>query len=48
MKPTIGRIVHYRANGKWEAANGAETHPAIVTRVWSETCVNLETDEGAG
>lgn len=33
MKPTVGRIVHYQ--------NGNIFAPAIVTRVWSDTCVNL-------
>lgn len=37
MKPTIGRIVLYRG----VTSNGAEEHPAIVTRVWSDICVNL-------
>lgn len=33
MKPSIGRIVHFVHNG---------VHlPAIVTKVWSDTCVNL-------
>lgn len=34
--PSIGRIVHYRP----EAA-GAEVRPAVITKVWSDTCVNL-------
>jgi hypothetical protein len=33
MKPTIGRIVIYN--------DGARDFPAIVTRVHSDTCVNL-------
>lgn len=52
MKPTIGRIVNYVASdtdkGKMEAArklnggcNEANVLPAIVTAVWSDTCVNL-------
>ena len=37
MKPTIGRIVHFvNKFGK-----GKEVFPAIITNVWSDTCVNL-------
>ncbi len=45
MKPSIGRIVLFRG----EKSNGANEHPAIVTRVWSDTCVNLTVflDNGA-
>lgn len=52
MKPTIGRIVHYKTNAvdksKMEAArklnggcNDSEVLPAIVVAVWSENCINL-------
>lgn len=34
MKPSIGRIVHYVHNTVHFAA--------IVTRVWTDTCVNLQ------
>lgn len=35
MNPSIGRIVHY-----W--FSGASTPvPAVITKVWSDTCVNL-------
>lgn len=37
MKPTIGRIVHFQP-----AIEGAGVHPAIITKVWSDTCVNLQ------
>ncbi len=37
MKPSIGRIVLFRR----ENVNGVDEHPAIITRVWSDTCVNL-------
>jgi hypothetical protein len=40
MRPTIGRIVHF-VN---DFANVQELQhhvPAIITRVWSDTCVNL-------
>ncbi len=39
-EPTIGRIVHYHAP-EAEASNGTQLFAAMVTRVWSETCVNL-------
>lgn len=39
MKPSVGRIVHFRETGK--AWNGSETCPAIITKVHSDTCVNL-------
>lgn len=35
QKPSIGRIVHYIRS------DGAE-YPAIITHVWSDTCVDLE------
>lgn len=43
MVPTVGRIVHYvvpvtsRGNN-----NGAAIAPAVITRVWSDSCVNLQ------
>ena len=44
MKPTIGRIVIYRFAEHERATfnNSAETAPAVITRVWSDTCVNLK------
>lgn len=41
MKPTIGRIVHFRADGALPGDTSA-VRPAVVTRVWSDRCVNLE------
>lgn len=38
MKPTIGRIVHFLANGMMAPGNH---YPAIITHVFSDTCVNL-------
>jgi len=48
MKPTIGRIVHYRTTkddrtvlgntGGWEAS----LLPAIITATHSDTCVNIQ------
>lgn len=48
MKPAIGRTVIYRmgkadqyiAHGN-RLGNGAIEHPAVITRVWSDTCVNV-------
>lgn len=37
QKPSLGRIVLFRSH----ESNGATEHPAIITRVWSDTCVNL-------
>lgn len=43
MIPTVGRIVHFRFP---ELEQGTNNHgplaPAIITRVWSDTCVNLK------
>lgn len=41
MAPTIGRIVIYTQPADEMQRNGCRTHPAIITRVWSEDCVNL-------
>lgn len=40
--PSIGRIVLYRPRGveRFERG-GAEVYPAVITRVWSPTVVNL-------
>ena len=37
QKPSVGRIVLFRK----EPSNGATEHPAIITRVWSDICVNV-------
>ena len=39
MTPSVGRIVHTLVDPTHN--NGADIAPAIVTRVWSDTCVNL-------
>ena len=39
QKPSIGRIVHVIVDPK--ANNGSDVAPAMITRVWSDTCVNL-------
>jgi hypothetical protein len=44
MAPTVGRIVNYWPGTDTEAgsnSNAAGPVPAIITRVWSEVCVNL-------
>jgi hypothetical protein len=39
MQPTVGRIVH---TGDMETtATEARPLAAIITRVWSDTCINL-------
>lgn len=47
QQPTVGRIVHYfPADG---SALDSEPFAAIVTRVWSDECVNLFIcDDGSG
>lgn len=45
MTPTIGRVVIYSFVSKAEAdvaSNGAAEVPAVIVRVWSDTCVNLK------
>lgn len=44
MKPTIGRIVifKYPTNERCHHTNGAIECPAMIVRVWSDTCVNLK------
>lgn len=39
MKPSVGRIVLTPVNPTTN--NGADVAPAIITRVWSDTNVNL-------
>ncbi|MGH9685305.1 MAG: hypothetical protein ACRD4S_17045 [Candidatus Acidiferrales bacterium] len=44
MKPTIGRIVIYKyaKNEQCNHTNHAALCPAVIVRVWSDTCVNLK------
>lgn len=39
MKPSVGRIVLFEIDPTWN--NGATVAPAVITRVWSDTMVNL-------
>jgi hypothetical protein len=46
MTPTIGRIVHYtfpRNSPRADQGNSVpgDVVPAIIVKVWSDTCVNL-------
>lgn len=42
QKPSVGRIVHYHRE-KTDSVDHPLEEPvaAIITRVWSDTCVNL-------
>lgn len=44
MKPTIGRIViYYPTKEEQELLNNYQkAAPAVITSVWSDTCVNLK------
>lgn len=42
MKPTIGRIVHFVQKKPSMYGEGFIHLPAIITAVWSDTCVNLQ------
>lgn len=42
MLPTIGRIVIFRQGTADAPRNGTREHPAIVTRAWTDTNVNLQ------
>lgn len=39
MKPSKGRIVHVAVSP--DRNNGADSAPGIITRVWSDTMINL-------
>lgn len=41
-RPCVGMPVVYIQPDKENAHNGHSDHPAVVTRVWSDTCVNLK------
>lgn len=43
MKPSIGRIVIYKPTPNDKGQSSSEDgFPAVITRVWSDTCVNLQ------
>ena len=44
VMPTVGRVVYFKLSADEAKVfnNGAEIAPAIITRVWNETCVNLK------
>lgn len=46
QKPSLGRIVLFKISG--DAINGQDEHAAIITQVWSDTCVNLTAFPGSG
>jgi hypothetical protein len=48
ITPSIGRIVHLTQKRPEAYGNGLVHLPAIITAVWSDTCVNLQvfTDGG--
>lgn len=51
IKPTVGRVVLYTpSKGSTDAviAHGSGKLAAIVTNVWSDTCVNLVVFDGNG
>ena len=39
MKPSVGRIVHVIVDPKDN--NGSDVAAAVITRVWSDECVNI-------
>lgn len=39
VKPTVGRIVHYVLD---EGPSYGQTRPAVIVRVWTDTCVTLQ------
>lgn len=41
ITPTVGRVVLFRSKDP-QMTGGATEVPALVTRVWSDTCVNLQ------
>jgi hypothetical protein len=38
QKPTVGRIVCYTLE---DGPNAGKVRPAVIVKVWSDTCVNL-------
>lgn len=48
IKPTVGRVVWYYPALDDSKRNGTEPLAAIVTNVWSDTCVNLSIFDANG
>jgi hypothetical protein len=53
IKPTVGRVVHFRlapsaSNGAMQIYDKDAPLCALVTYVWSDTCVNLIVFDHAG
>lgn len=40
-KASVGRIVLFKSTNLDQVGNGAEEVPAIITRAWSDTMLNL-------
>lgn len=41
QQPSVGRIVFWQQPWSEGAVNGTRVHPALITRVFSDMCVNL-------
>lgn len=49
IKPTIGRVVWYHpSHADAVAKNPGDVHPALITKVWSASCINLAIFDSEG
>lgn len=53
IKPTVGRVVWFwpathSAEGNWTPPAEGEPCAAIISKVWSDSCVNLAVFDGDG